>query len=175
MSLDNVRVQTFAVPAPLVEWSDYVTNSMPQGVQFWVAGLPGTNAPGALCANLWDTNGQPHLICTATNAITNGGWQHVALTYDARTLMARIYTNGQLAVAAAVSATPFVPATYGDLYFGYHPARRAADAVSYAGGLDEFGVYERPLTGCEVAAIYSVTNRGKYSADVLTCPAGLKV
>ena len=133
MSLDNVRVQTFAVPAPLVEWSDYVTNSMPQGVQFWVAGLPGTNAPGALCANLWDTNGQPHLICTATNAITNGGWQHVALTYDARTLMARIYTNGQLAVAAAVSATPFVPATYGDLYFGYHPARRTVEAVRYAG------------------------------------------
>ena len=169
----TIQVVTPAVAAPLAEWND-PTNLSPQGVQFWVGGLPGTNAPGSLWANLWDTNGQPHIIATTTNALTNGGWQHVALTYDARSLMARIYTNGQLAVAQAVSMTNFLPATFGDLYFGYHPARPPGTAC-FAGGLDEFSLYARALTDCEVQRIYSVTNRGKYSPDVLTCPVALSV
>jgi subtilisin-like proprotein convertase family protein len=107
---------------PLVEWN-VPTNLAPQGVQFWLSGLPETNGPaGSLWANIWDTNLQPHTVAVLTNAITNGGWQHVALTYDAATFQARLYTNGHMAVAQTFATTNLVPRTLGDLYFGFDPA-----------------------------------------------------
>ena len=69
----------------------------------------------------WDTNLQPHIISTAlTNSITNGGWQHVALTFDTNSETAILYTNGQLAVTTQFP-TSFVPRTYADFYLGYDP------------------------------------------------------
>jgi subtilisin-like proprotein convertase family protein len=107
-------------PAPLVEWYDVTppTNSSPPGVQFWLAL---TNGPGSLGAILWDTNSQPHAISTAPLALTNSGWQHVALTYDTNSARAVLYTNGQPAVTVQFPAN-FVPRTSGDLYLGYDPA-----------------------------------------------------
>jgi subtilisin-like proprotein convertase family protein len=116
-------------PVPLVEWNDS-TSASPQGVQFWLSGLAGTNsAPGALVANLWDTNLQSHIIGTVTNAITNGGWQHVALTYNTNSASAILYTNGQPA-ATVLFPTNFVPRTSGDLYLGYDPGTVVAP-ISY--------------------------------------------
>ena len=179
MYLDTVEVKRIVridPPAPLVEWNDPGnTNGNPQGVQLWLAGLsnlPGTNALGALWANIWDTNSQPHMIATATGALTNGGWQHVALTYETNSGVAVLYTNGQRAITATLGS--FVPRTFGDLYFGFHPAGPAAGAC-YRGGLDEFGLYERALTDCEVAAIFNARNRGKYGTNVLTCPVALEL
>ncbi|MEI8044608.1 MAG: LamG-like jellyroll fold domain-containing protein, partial [Verrucomicrobiota bacterium] len=108
---------------PLAEWysSAPATNQSPLGVQFWVAL---TNGPGSLGAIIWDTNQQPHVITTLTNAITNGGWQHVALTYDTNSGTAAIYVNGgtnsQPLVVSNLGA--FFPRTSGDLYLGYDPA-----------------------------------------------------
>jgi subtilisin-like proprotein convertase family protein len=114
-------------PAPLVEWYDATppTNQPSLGVQFWLSGLSGangfvTNAPGALCANIWDTNLQSHIIATITNAITNAGWQHVALTYDTNSANAILYTNGHPA-ATMHFPTNFVPRTASDLYLGFDP------------------------------------------------------
>src|SRR5581483_4853361 len=63
----------------------------------------------------------------------------------------------------------FVPLTAGDLYFAFHPAP-APDFIGYNGGLDEFGVYNRKLTDCEIAAIFSAGARGKYDPIALSCP-----
>ncbi len=164
--------------APLVEWNDLnSTNVPPVGVQFWLSGnFTGTGGPGSLSANFWDTNSQPHAIDTpaliVTNAVspTNSAWQHVALSYDAATLTARLYVNGTQVVAQAISAGSFVPRTSGDLYFGYHAAPTAAGTVAFQGGLDEFSIYERALCDCEIAAIAGATNRGKYDTNALICP-----
>jgi subtilisin-like proprotein convertase family protein len=164
---------TLFPPVPLVEWDDS-TSPSPQGVQFWLSGLGGTNsAPGALVANLWDTNLQPHIIVTVTNAITNGGWQHVALTYDTNSAQAVLYTNGQPA-ATVQFPTNFVPRTSGDLFLGFHPPN-PTNGVSFAGGLDEFSVYERALSPCEVNAIFNAGSRGKYGTNVLVCPVATEV
>ena len=106
--------------APLVEWYDSAApaNESRRGVQFWL-GL--TNSPGSLTAILWDTNSQPHPIATPPLALTNAGWQHVALTYDTNSGSAVLYTNGQNA-ATVQFLTNFVPRTSGDLYLGYDPA-----------------------------------------------------
>jgi subtilisin-like proprotein convertase family protein len=173
----NTRIQAsitqLATASPLVEWND-LTNPSPQGVQLWLSGLPGTNfAQGALWANLWDTNLQPHIIATAANAITNGGWQHVALTYDTNSAKAVLYTNGQPALTMQFPAN-FVPRTSGDLYLGFDPAG-LTNGTSFAGGLDEFSVYERALSPCEVNAIYNAGSRGKYGTNVLVCPVATEV
>src|SRR5262249_30659560 len=76
MLLDSVTISAAGAGAstspagPLVEWND-PSSRTPQGVQFWISGLPGTNVPGALWANLVDTNQLPHVISTTANAITN--------------------------------------------------------------------------------------------------------
>jgi subtilisin-like proprotein convertase family protein len=108
-----------ANPAPLVEWYNQtpLTNQSPLGVQFWM-GL--TNGPGSLAAILWDTNSQPHAISTAPLALTNAGWQHVALTYNTNSGSAVLYTNGQRAASVQFPLT-VVPRTSGDLYLGFDP------------------------------------------------------
>ena len=161
-----------AIAMPIAEWND-PTNSAPQGVQFWLNGLATTNVPGALFANIWDTNLQPHVVTTVTNAITNGGWQHVALTFDTNSLSGVLYTNGQQA-ARVQFPVGFVPRTFGDLYLGYHPPG-LPNGACYAGGLDEFSLYQRALSPCEVQAIFNAGSRGKYGTNVLVCPVATEV
>ncbi|MCX6928299.1 MAG: hypothetical protein NT154_34590, partial [Verrucomicrobia bacterium] len=105
--------------APLAEWyNTALPNSQSSlGVQFWM-GL--TNGPGSLAAILWDKNSQRHAISTLPLALTNGGWQHVAITYDTNSANAVLYTNGQRAATVQFPAS-FVPRTSGDLYLGYDP------------------------------------------------------
>src|SRR5207248_3044160 len=101
--------------APLVEWNDLNSTSVPPvGVQFWLSGRfsPG-GGPGSLSANFRDTNSQPHVIETPpfaiTNALspTNSAWQHVALSYDAATFTARLYVNCNLALPQAVAGDKY--------------------------------------------------------------------
>jgi subtilisin-like proprotein convertase family protein len=158
--------------APLLEWYNPTppTNQSPLGVQFWM-GL--TNGPGSLAAVLWDTNSQPHAISTAPLALTNAGWQHVALTYDTNSANAVLYTNGQRA-AAVQFPVKFVPRTSGDLYLGFDPPG-LPNGTAFAGGLDEFSVYQRALSPCEISAIFNAGSRGKYGTNVLVCPVTTEV
>jgi subtilisin-like proprotein convertase family protein len=177
-----VRPVNVTNAAPLVEWND-PTNQFPLGVQFWLANRFLTNGgPGSLSAVIWDTNSQPHFIeagpfaltnalpNSPTNSLTNG-WQHVALTYD-KSGVANLYINGLVGMTTNLGS--FIPRTSGDLFFGYHPAGPMA-GTAFAGGLDEFGVYERALSDCEIAAIFKANYRGKYGTNVLTCPVVLEV
>ncbi len=47
--------------------------------------------------------------------------------------------------------------------------------TSFAGGLDEFSVYQRALSPCEVNAIFNAGSRGKYGTNVLVCPVATEV
>ena len=162
-------------PAPLAEWydPDPPTNQSPLGVQFWLAL---TNGPGSLGAVIWDSHSQGHVVTTAPGMLTNGGWQHVALTYDTSSGVAALYVNGLTNHQPLVSTNLglFVPRTTGDLYFGFHPPSLPPGAC-YAGGLDEMSVYERALTPCEVNAIFHAGSGGKYGTNVLVCPVATAV
>jgi subtilisin-like proprotein convertase family protein len=148
-----------------------------QGVQLWVSGL-GDNTndiPGALMANIWDTNQQPHILASAPYAITNGGWQHVALTYDTNSGVAVLYTNGFPAVSNKFTP-PFIPLTSGDLYFGYHPPTNVrSNLLAFKGGLDEFSVYSRALAAGEITNIFNTTTNGKYGTNALQWPVAIQV
>ncbi len=159
-------------PAPLLEWDD-LTNVAPLGVQFWLAL---TNGPGSLGAAIWDTNLQPHIVTTPPGVLTNAGWQHVALTYDTNSGFASLYVNGTTNNLPLVTTNlgRFVPRTYASIYLGYHPDI-STNSVCYAGGLDEFGLYNRALSPCEVTAIFNAGPRGKYGTNVLVCPVTTEV
>lgn len=156
-------------PGPLVEWNDPAAANG-QGVQLWLnAPFSPEGGPGALSAVLWDTASQLHAVDTALGALTNGGWQHIALTFDSPNRIARLYLNGVLVTLKVISNTNFTPQTSGDLYFGYHDAP-APNFTGFNGGLDEFTVYNRPLSDCEVSVIFNAGSGGKYGPNVLSCP-----
>jgi hypothetical protein len=158
MMVDSFQVRQFSV-----------TTAPPQGVQLWVSGLPGTNVPGALSVNLMDSAFQSHVLSTPPNLVTNDGWQHVALTYNAATFTARLYVNGALAAAQPLLGPGLFPNTRGHLYFGFDPLP-APNFTAFGGGLDEVGLYNRALSDCEVGAIFHAGSGGKYDPRVLDCP-----
>ena len=53
--------------------------------------------------------------------------------------------------------------------------RRPNPGTAFAGGLDEFSVYQRALSPCEVNAIFNAGSRGKYGTNVLICPVATEV
>jgi VWFA-related protein len=66
---------------PLFEWN----NGSTFGTHFWLY-----SGQGQLYANLMDTVGSSHLVSSAAGMVRTGAWQHVALTYDKPSGMARI-------------------------------------------------------------------------------------
>jgi len=168
-----IRPDDVSKRAPLVEWYD-PTNPAPVGMQFWLGDLSSANpAPGGLSAAFYGTNGLAHFIALTNNVLTNGGWQHVALTYEPASHQAILYTNGRAAVTQVLTLTNSFPRAVGDLYFGFDPPAPPLlnlPGIAYRGGLDEFSLFERPLTACEVLAIYQAGTNGMYGTNVLWCP-----
>ena len=133
--------------APLVEWSILIPPIRRLlGVQLWLGNLSTTGSvPGALSAALRDTNPQTYYVFTGPQVLTNGGWQHVALTYDAGTRLADLYVNGRLAGTRRPLPAGTVLRGNGDVYLGFDPAS-SQPGLSYAGGLDEIRLYSRALS-----------------------------
>ncbi|HEX8189584.1 MAG TPA: LamG-like jellyroll fold domain-containing protein, partial [Pyrinomonadaceae bacterium] len=71
---------------PLVEWN----NGGAFGVHFWMNVGWNGNGPGSLFGNLVDTNGTYHHFATPV-ILTANVYQHVALTYDRNSGVARIF------------------------------------------------------------------------------------
>ncbi len=170
---------------PIVEWNDPTNKTAPggpAGVQFWLDGFTNGAGSGILAAALWSTNyalGDTNLaftsnkLFTVAGTITNGVWQHVALTYDNASGLASLYVNGALATNSIINGqlltnsfvtNTLVPRTDGDLYFASHPAGPLAGR-SFNGGLDEFGLYSRALSPVEITNIFSAGAAGKYRHD----------
>lgn len=140
---------------PLVEWN----NGLAYGAHFWMnVNYGGSQGPGALYGNLVDTNGAHHYVGTAAVLEANV-YQHVALTYDKNSGVARIFRNGVQIVETAVGA--FTPQTTYDLYLGARPG-----AAPYQGSMDEVGVYDRALDASEIQAIVNAGNRGRCAYNV---------
>ncbi len=171
--LDSIQIEADSpIPdtAPLVEWVERENSD--SGLKFWVSGLAfDAPQPGALVA-AYGTN-DTQSIATQPNLVRGRRWQHVALSYDAVSRLSKIYLNGQ-AVAAQAAPVGADPVTTGDLFFGFHPAN-ATNVASFKGGLDEFGLYRRPLTDCEINAIFQAGALGKHGTNALTCPVAYEL
>ena len=138
-------------PHTLLEWN----NGSGFGVHLWLS-VPGYGGPGSLFANITGTNGSQHIFTSAAGILTSN-LQHIALTYNRTSGVARFYRNG--GEVGAQSIGNFRPQTTYALYVGRRPS--TGGPVYYQGVLDELAMYRRALTGAEILSIYLAGSNGK--------------
>ncbi|MEY2411084.1 MAG: hypothetical protein QOF48_3754 [Verrucomicrobiota bacterium] len=145
----------------IFEWNNSHTNEIVTwGVHFMIFEPQEFSLGiGNLVANIWDVNGITHLILAPGGTLTNGGFQHVALTFEKSTGHTRIYRNGQV-VAEKVFGS-FTPLTTYDLFLGRRPAGDQSPLFSFHGVIDEAAVYNRALGGEEILSIYNGGANGR--------------
>jgi hypothetical protein len=146
---------------PIFEWN------RGDGVNYWGVGffvLSGSvyntePVPGTLYANVQGVGDVWHQLWSAPGTITNGGFQHVALTYDKASGLATLYCNG--AIVAQQNFGSFTPKTIDNLHIGRRPTDPAGDRFTFLGSIDEPSVYNRALSQSEIQAIYNAGSAGK--------------
>lgn len=89
--------------------------------------------------NFWESRAVP---------IGTGEWTHVACTYDEATGAAKLYVNGALRDSLEYQLAIGVSGE--DLRIG-----RSAHGDEFNGGIDQVAVFDRVLTGAEVAELYA--------------------
>lgn len=159
---------------PLAEWNDGTGGGPNAGVgaHLWLSHTDGNvGGPGSLYADLVDAAGDSHVFATEVGLIQVGSYQHVALTYNRLSGDAALYLDG-----TAVAQTNFgnlLLQTSTDLYLGHRPNGASLAGTRFLGGLDEVGLFDRALSGCELQAIVAADTGGREAADFSACaPAG---
>jgi hypothetical protein len=139
----------------LAEWNDAAGNI---GVHLWIS-IAQLGGLGSIYANLKDPSGGDHNFASPPNLLTTGNYQHVALTYDKGSGIARIYYNG--AAVAAQTVGVFTPQTSYALYFGTRISGYSGVGGYYSGLMDEVSLYNRALQDSEIQAIFNAGTLGK--------------
>jgi hypothetical protein len=147
---------TWVYGGPLVDW----TSTAAYGVHFAV-----WPSPRALYANLVDINGGSHAIQTG-DILTTGTFQHVAVTYDKASGVARLFLNGVIVQASTLGS--FTPNTTKDLHIGYRPGQPGGGSWFFKGMIDEVTLYDHALTVAEIVAIYNAGSAGKCHIPLIT-------
>src|SRR5258708_15376549 len=106
--------------------------------------------------NLVDAGGNFNRLSSAPGIVSVNVWQHVGMSYDKTTGVAKLYYNGTVVANAFLGS--FTPQTFSPLYFG---ARVAADVTFYSGLLDEVGIYDHVLTDAQIQDIYAAGSFGR--------------
>jgi hypothetical protein len=143
----------------LVEWNTAVISGCDfcsVGTHLWM-NRPGGN-PGGLGASLVNIQGGSQQIQADPGTITANAYQHIALTYDKTSGIARLYRDG--AVVAEKNVGSFTPQTSYDLYLGLRPAGGFSGPGRYKGAMDEVQIFNRALTQSDIQTIYNSGNSG---------------
>lgn len=172
---DGLTFEAWLNPSPqssfyaLASWAN---TSGEQGISF---GSSPDRGPLYFEANLIDTSGNSHVMIAPYRAVTNGGWQHLAVTYDKSTLLGVIFVNGSPVTVTNLGL--FTPRTTGNLYLGYRPpGRNPGSGWGYLGALDEVIIHRRALSSTEVTASYrNAANRCMKPPLIVQHPASLRV
>jgi hypothetical protein len=132
---------------PIFEWNAGDGNTY-WGVHFYIQPH---NGDGALYANVMSISGGWKQIWSPGGTVVRNEFQLVALTYDRKSGMAKLYCNGQ--VVAEQNLGRFAPQTGYNLYIGRRPMTRG-EAYNFEGLIDEPAVYNRALSEKEIEAHY---------------------
>ena len=137
--------------APILEWAENGTYA----THFWISG----STSGSLYANLFGVDNISRTIESASGLLTADVFQHVALTYDKASGVARLFLNG--AVVKQMTLGSFTPRTSPNLYIGYRPDTSPFGPISFVGLIDEVTLYSRALSTNEIQSIYNAGSAGK--------------
>lgn len=138
----------------IVEWN----NGTMYGTHLQILG-PSEFGLGAgnLFADIHGDDGRTGWIMAPGGTLVSNVWQHVALTYDKATGIAKLFRDGVMVAQATLGV--YTPQTSYDLYIGYRPA--GGGNVSFSGAIDEVSLYNRALTQAEVQSISNAGSGGK--------------
>ena len=162
-----IKPANVAIHGPLVEWSGDFGEPAGDGVHFYAS-----TGSGNLFANIVDTNRSHHGIQSAPGVITNGTFQHVALSYDKTTGIAVLYRNG-IPVANS-NLGIFTPKTSKKIFLGARVTDVYGDpGYRYNGILDEVEIFNRALSQAEINAIYNAGGAGKCYTGCVQPPPNL--
>ncbi len=142
-----INPSNLAQANPILEWN---TGSGTYGVHFYID----VGGAGNLYANIVDTGGSWHTIYTGAGVVASNVFQHVALTYDKASGVAKMYCNGAVVLQQTVGS--FTPQTTYNLFLGSRP-----QTYAWAGLMDEVTIYSRALSSNEIAVIYNTGSGGK--------------
>ncbi len=120
---------------------------------------------GTLYASVGDATGTTHLLQSAGNALLPNRMQHVALTYDKASGIARLMVDG--AVAAQATIGTITPKTDTALGIGYRVPEAPYGPGFYEGLIDEVSIYSRALGTNELKSIYQSGIAGKCVPAIL--------
>jgi hypothetical protein len=149
-----------SVNRPITEWN--AGGNL--GPHLWLSQpTPFGTGPGCIYANLVDTGGNFHYLSTPAGLIGTSSFQHVALTYDHATGIARIFVDGANAAQATLGV--FTCRTSYPLFIGARPAGNPV--VSFSGLMDEVSLYKRALSAAEIQALYDAGSSGKCLAPII--------
>jgi hypothetical protein len=126
----------------------------PWGVHLLI--LSRGESEGAFVGNVHGTDGQEHVISSPPRILATDNFQHIALTYDKTSGVARLFCNGTIVTEQNIGR--FTPQTSYDLYLGTRPA--GASMNSFSGLMDEAAIFNRALTVPEIQAICTEQNHG---------------
>jgi energy-converting hydrogenase Eha subunit F len=143
---------------PIAEWVPQTVGAF--GTHFWVHAA----GPGVLYANLYDTANNSHIIQSAAGIVPLNTNQHVAVTYDKASGMARLFVEGTKVAESILGS--FTPQTSPDLVIGYRPNTVPFGPIAYFGRIDEVSLYSRALVPEEIQAIYNAGAAGKCNVPV---------
>jgi hypothetical protein len=139
----------------IAEWNDGSGNI---GSHFYIS-IPLLGGLGSIYANIVDSGGGDHYFASNPNVLNTFGFQHIALTYDKASGIAKIYYNG--AVVAAQTLGSFIPQTSYAFYLGARLSGPSGVGSYFAGLMDELGLYNRALSDLEILNIYDAGTGGK--------------
>jgi RHS repeat-associated protein/uncharacterized repeat protein (TIGR01451 family) len=146
--------QDLGTARPILEYS---TSTGSFGVHLWENLNSSVQvSPGSLYANIVDTSGSSHVMATngvGGSALQLKRWNHVALTYDRATGIARMFVNGAFAAASTLGI--FTPRTALPLYIGARPT-----STHFLGSIDEPQIDNRALSPNEIQAIFTAGSAG---------------
>ena len=149
-----VKARSFA-GAPRIVTKERGTSRNIFGFQFWISETQ-------LRAN-FSSPPQAYNV-SYTGSFSTGQWYHVAFTYDR--MVARLYVDGQQVAANTIGARTI------DYYST--DFRISGDDWGFGscfnGLIDELTVYDRALTGSELAAIYAAGAGGKCTGPSTPLP-----
>jgi bla regulator protein BlaR1 len=155
-----------ATDQPLLEWNAN-TDDSGVGVHLWISVRDGQGSgPGCLFANLKNPQNN-FILYTGPGLVTNGGFQHVALSYDKASGIARLYYNGAVVAEAGSPFPNYQPGTAAELDFGTRVAGAAgppSPGTFFAGLMDEIGIYDRALSDAQIQYIYLAGRLGTRGA-----------
>jgi len=152
---DGFTIEGWINPANLSSLNQWLAGwragASTYGAHIKISQAPGAGqGAGSICINLIDTSNNSHIL-SSVPVLVNNTFQHLAVTYDKTSGMAKIYVGGTV-VAQGNLGTFTAQTGLGFVIAGAASSGNYGEN-SFAGDIDELSVYNRALTTQEVQDI----------------------